>query len=159
MLTVLLLQTPNNSEGRILWKTWAWMELRAGNNAQAIVRLCASTDGSYVTTPEAVIRAPSQLLKAQQSLSANLEHETSTGQLDDAIITAECLALLAYLTAQEGSEPTSEAQGSISAAMERIWTMSSELCARGQSKSPTHERLLQAGARLLYYHASRGWVL
>ncbi|WQF75924.1 Putative siRNA-mediated silencing protein NRDE-2 [Colletotrichum destructivum] len=151
-----LVSTPNNSEGRILWKTWAWMELHAGNNAQAIVRLCASTDGSYVNAPEAVTGAPSQLLKAQQSLSASVEHETSAGQLDDAITTAECLALLEYLTAQEGSEPTSEAQGSISSAMERIWTMSSELCARGQSKSPTHEKLLQAGARLLYYHASRG---
>lgn len=80
----------------------------------------------------------------------------STKQLDEAIATAESLALLAYLTAQEGSEPASEAQGSISAAMEKIWTASSELCVQGQTKSSTHERLLQVAARLLYHHASRG---
>ncbi|KAJ3942485.1 uncharacterized protein N0V96_007986 [Colletotrichum fioriniae] len=75
------------------------------------------------------------------------------------VATAESLALLAYLTAQEGSEPTSEAQGSVSAAMERIWTASSELCAQGHAKSSTHERLLQVAARLLYHHASRGQAI
>ncbi|OHW90019.1 DUF1740 domain-containing protein [Colletotrichum incanum] len=151
-----LISTSNSSDGLILWKTWAWMDLHAGNNVQAIARLCAATDGSFRNAPETVIVAPSQLLKAHQSFLANLERQISAGHLDDAVVTAECLALLAYLTVQEGSEPTSEAQGSISAAMERIWTMSSELCTRGQSKSPTHERLLQAGARLLYHNASRG---
>ncbi|KAK1598701.1 NRDE-2, necessary for RNA interference-domain-containing protein [Colletotrichum navitas] len=148
-----LISTSNSSDGLMLWRTWAWMDLNAGNNAQAIVRLCAATDGAL---RDAVVATPSQLLKAHQSLLASLESQIFSGQLDDAIVTAECLALLVYLTSQEGSEPTSEAQGSISAAMERIWTMSSEFCTRGQSKSPTHERLLQAGARLLYHHASRG---
>ncbi|KAK2004821.1 DUF1740-domain-containing protein [Colletotrichum falcatum] len=148
-----LISTSNSSAGLMLWKTWAWMDLHAGNNVQAIARLCAATDGSF---RNAVVATPSQLLKAHQSLLANLERQIFNGQLDDAIITTECLALLVYLTSQEGSEPTSETQGSISAAMERIWTMSSEFCTRGQSKSPMHERLLQAGARLLYHHASRG---
>ncbi|KAK1975115.1 NRDE-2, necessary for RNA interference-domain-containing protein [Colletotrichum cereale] len=148
-----LLSTSNSSDGLMLWKTWAWMDLHAGNNVQAIAHLCAATDASF---RDAVVAAPSQLLKAHQSLLATLERQIFTGQLDDAVITAECLALLVYLTSQEGSEPTSEAQGSISSAMERIWTMSSEFCLRGQSKSLTHERLLQAGARLLYHHASRG---
>ncbi|KAK1970379.1 DUF1740-domain-containing protein [Colletotrichum sublineola] len=148
-----LISTSNSSDSLILWKTWAWMDLHAGNNVQAIARLCAATDGS---SRDVMITAPSQWLKAHQSLLAKLERQIFDGRLDDAIITAECLALLVYLTSQESSEPTSEAQGSISAAMERMWNMSSELCTRGQSKSPVHERLLQAGARLLYHHASRG---
>ncbi|KAJ0341488.1 hypothetical protein COL922a_002202 [Colletotrichum nupharicola] len=40
--------------------------------------------------------------------------------------------------------------------MERLWAVSSELCAQGQAKSQAHERLLQAAARLLYHYASRG---
>ncbi|KAK2064512.1 DUF1740-domain-containing protein [Colletotrichum caudatum] len=148
-----MISTSNSNDGLMLWKTWAWMDLNAGNNVQAIARLCAAADGSFRDT---MISAPSQLLKAHQSLVANLENQIFNGQLDDAVITAECLALLVYLTSQEASEPTSEAQGSISAAMERIWTVSSECCTRGRSRSPAHERLLQAGARLLYHHASRG---
>lgn len=149
-------QTSSNNEGLMLWNTWAWMDLQAGNKAQAIARLCAATDESLRNAPEPTMVGPAQLLKAHQTLLAYVEQKVIAKQLDDAVTIAECLALLVYLTAQEESEPTSEAQGSVSAAMERIWTVSSELCARGQSKSPTHERLLQAGARLLYHHASRG---
>lgn len=150
-----LITTFNNVDGSMLWNTWAWLELHGGNNAQALVRICAAADESW-RNALAITPSPSQLLKVNQSLSATLEHQMSTKQLNDAIATAESLALLAYLTAQEGSEPTSEAQGSVSAAMERIWTASSELCAQGHAKSSTHERLLQVAARLLYHHASRG---
>ncbi|OHF00162.1 hypothetical protein CORC01_04570 [Colletotrichum orchidophilum] len=151
----LITQTSNSTGGSMLWNTWAWLELHGGNNTQAIVRLCAAADQSWRNSP-ATTPSPSQLLQAYQSLSASLEHQISMKQLDEATTTAESLAMLAYLTAHEGSEPTSEAQGSISAAMERIWTVSSELCAQGRAKSSTHERLLQVAARLLYHHASRG---
>ncbi|KXH48374.1 hypothetical protein CSAL01_07152 [Colletotrichum salicis] len=150
-----LITTSSRTGGLTLWNTWAWLELHEGNNAQALVRICAATDESW-RNASATMPSPSQLLKAYQSLSATLEHQMSAKQLDEAIATAESLAVLAYLTAQEGSEPTSEAQGSISAAMEKIWTVSSELCAQGQAKSSTHERLLQVAARFLYHHASRG---
>ncbi|KAF4932040.1 Protein NRDE2-like protein [Colletotrichum viniferum] len=142
--------------GLLLFKTWAWMELDEGNRNQAILRLCASVDQSLRNAPGLAAPSPSQLLKARQTLLDDLEHQLSLRQPDEAILSAECLALLVYLTSQEGSEPTSEAQGSISMAMERLWTVSSELCAQGQAKSQAHERLLQAAARLLYHHASRG---
>lgn len=132
------------------------MELQAGNKLQAVVRLCAAADESLRNTPGVMDVTPMQLLKAQQMFQDNLEHQFSTRQLDDAILSSECLALLMYLTAQENSEPTSAAQGSISVAMERIWTVSSELSAQGQGRSRPHEKLLQSGARLLYHHASRG---
>ncbi|KAF9874019.1 hypothetical protein CkaCkLH20_08391 [Colletotrichum karsti] len=151
-----LLSTSNHAQGLILWKTWAWMELSAGNRTSAVVRLCAAVDESLRNTPGLVAPTSTQLLKARQILLDTLERHLSTRQLDDAVLTAECLAMLVYLTLEETSEPTSEAQGSITMAMERVWTVSSELCAQGLAKSQAHERLLQAGARLLYHHASRG---
>ncbi|KAL0931779.1 DUF1740 domain containing protein [Colletotrichum truncatum] len=149
-------QPPGCGRKFLLWKTWAWAELDAGNKTQAVVPLCATVEESLRKTPDAIAVTPMQILKARQTLLDTLEGQLSMRELDDAAISTECLALLVYLTTQEASEPTSEAQGSISMAMERVWTVSSELCAQGQATSQTHERLLQAGARLLYHHASRG---
>ncbi|OLN93911.1 NRDE2-like protein [Colletotrichum chlorophyti] len=151
-----LVSPSNRGDGLMLGASWAWMELQAGHKEQAVARLCTAADESLRAALGSWVATPAQLLKAHQTMQASLEQQLSINDFDAAAVTAECVALLMYLTAQEGSEPTSEAQGSISAAMERIWTVSSELCARGRSKSQGHERLLQAAARLLYHHASRG---
>lgn len=132
------------------------MELEAGDNAKAVVRLCAAVDETLRNSPESAGATPTQVVRACEMLLDSLEQQMSTRKLDDAVATAECLTLLVYLTTQDIYEPTSEAQGSISAAMERLWTVSSDLCSRGLAKSQSHERLLQFGARLLYHHASRG---
>ncbi|KAF6836938.1 NRDE2-like protein [Colletotrichum musicola] len=151
-----LATSPNLGQGLNLWTTWAWMELEAGNNTKAVVRLCAAVDETLKNNTESTAATPTQAMRAFQMLLDSLEQQISTKKLDDAVATAEYLTLLVYLTAQEISEPTSEAQGSISAAMERLWTVSSDLCSQGLAKSHSHERLLQFGARLLYHHASRG---
>jgi hypothetical protein len=64
--------------------------------------------------------------------------------------------LIEYLAAEAGTEAASETQGNISAALSSVESFSRELEARKLSKSPHHERLLQAAARLLYYHATHG---
>jgi hypothetical protein len=66
--------------------------------------------------------------------------------------------LLEYLTSEDGSEPASEAQGNITAALSTTQTFSHELESRHLHHSPHHERLLQTAARLLYHHATHGYV-
>ncbi|KAL2753611.1 hypothetical protein ACRALDRAFT_2036919 [Sodiomyces alcalophilus JCM 7366] len=140
-----------------LWIAWAWIELEAGDKAKAVLYLCAATNPSLCDVADAATVTPHHLLSARQTLSGDLGCLISTSQLDAAAVSnAEMLAMLEYLTLPGGSESTSVAQGNITAAMDRIWMVSEALCKRGRSETEAHERILQAGARLLYLHASRG---
>jgi hypothetical protein len=76
--------------------------------------------------------------------------------MDGAAIYAEGLALLSYLTDGGNKEPTSDAQGNISSAMNTIASISSEFKSRGNASTRSHERILQFGAQIVYLNASRG---
>ncbi|TDZ36310.1 Protein NRDE2-like protein [Colletotrichum spinosum] len=90
-----LINSSNQRHGLVLWRTWAWMELEAGFMEQAILRLCASVDEFLSHSPELTSATPTQQLKAYHYLSSRLEHQLSSRQLKDAVLTGECHALLA----------------------------------------------------------------
>lgn len=84
-----------------------------------------------------------------------LSSERSEG-LRDATVHAQSLALVEYLATDSGTEPRSEKQGNISAALASIASFSNEVVSRGKQQSPELERLLQFAARLLYFHSTHG---
>lgn len=137
---------------QLLWNTWAWIHLEAGQKQMALVRLCASVEEGF----EGPQVSPALLLKARSHFSSTRDYSLSSVQLEIAVQHAESLALLEYLVAEEGTEPASEMQGNITAAMGSIHRFSRELESRNLVKSPHNERLLQTAARLLYYHTSHG---
>ncbi|GAB1320735.1 hypothetical protein MFIFM68171_10945 [Madurella fahalii] len=145
--------TPQSARSsQLLWNTWAWIHLEAGQKQMALVRLCASVETGF----EGPAVSPALLLKVRSHLSSTRDYSLSSMQLETAVQHAESLALLAYLVAEEGSGPASEMQGNITAALSSIHSFSREFESRNLVKSPHHERLLQIAARLLYYHATHG---
>lgn len=139
----------------LLGKTWAWLELEAGSRALAVKRLCSSVDDDLRKAPDDGAEVPaSSVLKAKQ-IFANVGMQTGS-ENDSSHIAEECVTLLAYLTESGGTEPTSTAQGNISAAMTCVDATSRDLKLRGYGESVAHEGLLQFAARLLYLHASKG---
>ncbi|KAI1772470.1 DUF1740-domain-containing protein [Hypoxylon cercidicola] len=136
----------------------AWMELEDCNLPKSTLHLCALSDDSSSTTPiqEDSTASTTQILRARQFLSSNRDYLLSSGDAANAIIYAEGLALLEYLTRQSNKEPSSGSQGDIWSAISSITTCSDEFVFRGLADSPAHERLLQAAARLIYYHARQG---
>ncbi|KXX73894.1 Protein NRDE2 [Madurella mycetomatis] len=137
---------------QLLWNTWAWIHLEAGQKQMALFRLCASVEEGF----EGPQVSPALLLKARSQFSSTRDYSLSSVQLETAVQHAESLALLEYLVAEEGTESASGMQGNITAAMGSIHSFSRELESRNLVKSPHNERLLQTAARLLYYHASHG---
>lgn len=124
----------------------------------AIKRLCSGFDDVLRKTPddnETVVSA-AYLIKAQRDLTSSFQQLASTGDVEGAGIQAECMALLAYLTADGCTEPTSLSQGNISAAMERVNISRKELQSRGFEGSTAIEKLIQFAARLLYLNATKG---
>ncbi|KAI1374624.1 DUF1740-domain-containing protein [Hypoxylon crocopeplum] len=135
----------------------AWMELEDNNLTRSILQLCAlSYNSSATSILESPTASPAQILKARQFLSSNRDYLLSSGDAENAIIYAEALTLLEYLTQQSNKEPSSGSQGDIWSAITSISSCSDDLVARGLGSSSSHERLLQSAARLLYYHASQG---
>ncbi|KAL2016481.1 hypothetical protein VTK56DRAFT_3477 [Thermocarpiscus australiensis] len=141
-----------SSDAQLLWNTWAWIHLESGQKQAALVRLCSSVardfDGSAVS--------PALLLKARSHFSSTRDYSLSSLQLENATQHAESLMLLDYFADEGGSEPASEMQGNITAALSSVHAFSREMQSRNLGGSPHHERLLQAAARLLYYHATHG---
>lgn len=135
----------------------AWMELEDCNSLKSISQLCALSDN---TSAASILQSPAasttEILKARQFLSSNRDYLLSSGDAANAIVYAEGLALLEYLTRQSNKEPSSGSQGDIWSAISGVSTCSDELVSRGLGDSPAHERLLQSAARLLYYHARQG---
>ncbi|KAI1469580.1 DUF1740-domain-containing protein [Daldinia caldariorum] len=136
----------------------AWMELENCNLAKATLQLCALSDGpsSIRTIPDNQTASTAQILKAKHFLSSNRDYLLSSADADEAVIYAEGLALLEYLTQQSNKEPSSGNQGDIWSAVSSISTCSNELVSRHYGLSSCHEKLLQSAARLLYYHATQG---
>ncbi|KAI0402896.1 DUF1740-domain-containing protein [Xylaria palmicola] len=137
-----------------------WIELDDENLAKAVLHLCRLVeDGSQLDNtemPEHLEASSSQILKAKQFLVTNRDYKISSGDVSQAVIYAEGLVLLDYLTQRSEKETSSRKQGDIWAAIVRITQCSEDLVARAQQFNPPHEKFLQFAARLLYYHASHG---
>lgn len=137
-----------------------WRELDDGHVAKAVLQLCHFIEYrsklSNAQIPEAAEPTPSQILKAKQFLVTNRDYKISSGDVSQALIYAEGLVLLDYLTERSEKEPSSPKQGDIWSAIVRITQCSEDLVSRGQQHRPSHEKFLQSSARLLYYHASHG---
>lgn len=137
----------------------AWMELEDCKTTGSILQLCVSSDDSLPRTSkpdDSAVASAAQILKTRQFLSSNRDCLLSSSDHENAIIYAEGLALLEYLTQRSNKEPSSGAQGDIWSAISSFSACSDELVSRGLGSSSSHERLLQSAARLLYHHASRG---
>ncbi|KAL2189003.1 DUF1740-domain-containing protein [Thermothelomyces heterothallicus CBS 203.75] len=143
---------PLSSDGQLLWNTWAWTHLESGQKDLALARLCSSVDKEF----RGPIPSPALLLTAKSQIASTRDYSLSSRQLGTAAQYAESLMLLEYLSAEGGSEPTSETQGNISAALSTIHAFSHELQSRNLHDTPHHERLLQSAACLLYHHATHG---
>jgi hypothetical protein len=133
------------------------MELDSGAKTLATKRLCSWLDSTLRNAPDddAAVSS-SYLLKAHRSFSSAVQNLAASGDADGAALHGECLALLAYLTADGCTEPMSSSQGNITAAIDSVTTSIHAFRTRGHGSSPAHERLVQFAARLLYLNATRG---
>ncbi|ROW17771.1 hypothetical protein VPNG_00537 [Cytospora leucostoma] len=144
---------------QLLWNTWSWLELEAGDTMKALARCICSVEETGSAEQSGgldPILTPSQTLKARQKLLSARDFLISSGDLPRAAEIAQTLALFDYISAEGSTEPRSTHQGNISAAMASIHTFKSDAVARGHGKSTSLERLLQFSAHLLYLYATRG---
>jgi hypothetical protein len=139
---------PEKDDSIFLWKTWAWLSLQDGDNNTALCRLLSIADGIPDNTPSI---GPAILLKTKQHLSSNRDYYLSSGNVGRAIMYAECIALLEYLSSKPGpsSELQVDTQGNIAAAQMEIEKFSQTLIERKLGASSSHEIFLQSSARLL----------
>ena len=133
------------------------MAFMNGNVNLAIKKLCSFT----VSPPTSLVSAgpaisSTQILIAHKTFKSGIDDELSMERPGAAVAHAECLLLLAYLTAEGDDEPRSTVQGSISAAMSALRDISQSFEACGYHSSASHELILQSGAELLYAHATKG---
>ncbi|KAG9232556.1 NRDE-2, necessary for RNA interference-domain-containing protein [Amylocarpus encephaloides] len=137
----------------ILWQSWVWTCLEESDDANALRLILSIPDGavSKPTTTSSVA-----LLKAKQHLCSSRDFLISSGELRHAIVYAELLALLEYLTANSSQETQSVVQGDITSAMGSFTNFSKTISDCGHLTSISHELLLQSAARLLYRHAQIG---
>ncbi|KAK2608795.1 hypothetical protein QQS21_002652 [Conoideocrella luteorostrata] len=153
-------ESPSLTSGAMgfqLFKSWSWMELINGHKTMATARLCSAVDDSLRQwVPDIEPISPTVVLKARQTVESHIHQSLYDGKANDAGIFVECLALLSYLTDVECVEPTSVAQGNITAAMIIFEKMSAEFKSRGYGEASSHERFLQFGAQLLYFNANMG---
>jgi len=143
----------NESDTIIIWQSWIWKALDGGEKSTALQLLLSVTDG----TPNHVLTSsPAILLKSRQLFSSGRDYLVSKGNIGHAIIYAELLALLQYLTSISPSETQSNTQGNITSALSVYTEFSQILQNRNQGFSSAHELLLQSATRLLYLHARNG---
>lgn len=151
-------QNLNNKQ--FLWNTWSWLGLESGETKDVLARCICSAGGPSSTAQsgglESSVITPSQILKARQKLLSTRDFLLSSGDLFQAAEVAQTLGLFEYISAEGSTEPTSTRQGNISAAMDIIYSFTSDAVARGHGESTSLERLLQFVAHLLYVYATRG---
>ncbi|KAL0473466.1 NRDE-2, necessary for RNA interference domain-containing protein [Neurospora intermedia] len=153
---VLLSATSQSSpDSQLLWNTWVWMHLNAGNMQRALLRLLSSVDIT-LDVEKGLPVSPALLLKARAHFSTKRDYSLSSHQTEPALQYAESLALLDYLSRAENSSGSTKysSQGNITSALANIQSFTTELSSLGHQT--LHERLLQIGARLLYHHADHG---
>ena len=137
----------------ILWKNWVWLSLDDLDNKTALGRLLSIVNCNTSSLPSLT---PAGLLKTRQLLSSNRDFFISKGDLDYAILYAECLVLLEYLTANPVIGAKSGTQGDITVAISTSSDFSQALIDRNMGTSVSHELFLQSTARLLYHHTRAG---
>ncbi|KAI1448265.1 DUF1740-domain-containing protein [Annulohypoxylon stygium] len=136
----------------------AWMEIEDHNLTKGTLQLCVVSDegSSTTSTLQNASASTAQILKARQFFSSNRDYLISSGNFGEALVYAEGLALLEYMTQESNKEPSNTNQGDIWSAVSSISTCSDELVTRDLGNNTHHERLLQFAARLLYHYASQG---
>lgn len=137
----------------ILWKSWTWLALDASDNCTALGRLLSIVD---CNTSNPSSPTPAALLRTKQHLSSNRDFLYSNGNLRHAILYAECLVLLEYLSTNSVTEAKSTNSGDIVAAISASSDFSQALVGRNMSNTSSHELFLQSSARLLYHHTRTG---
>lgn len=139
------------------WRHWGWLELETGSKTNAIKKLCSSVDDNLrKMSDDGVGVSSAYILKAQRAFLSGFHESVAVRDLEGANAYAECHILLSYLTADGCTEPTSVAQGNISAAISAVDAISQEFKSWGHGTSSSHEGVLQFAARLLYFNASKG---
>jgi hypothetical protein len=138
-------------------RAWAWVELERRDRETSLRLLCSTVEpelrkGSGKQEPV----SSSQIIKASKTFESEIHSSLTSGNSEAVALFGECALLLAYLTSNDSQEPTSAAQGGIEAAMEMTSRLSHELSRRSMQHSSGHEKLLQAAARILYWHAANG---
>lgn len=136
-----------------LWLTRAWLDFVDGKTiSEVLVKLCfLADDASLAEEP-----SPTMVLRHKQQLGSMSVQLLLEGNTDGFSTGTKLVALLEYLSSTGGSEPRSERQGSISAAMEVIWRHSVALVDGGQAGSRGHEELLEFASMLIYVHTTLG---
>ena len=143
----------NESDTILVWQSWIWKALNAGEKSTALTLLLSVADG----TPNDILNlSPPMLLKTRQLFSSGRDSLVSCGDYSHAIIHAEFLALLQYLTSTSPTETQSTSQGDIASALSVYTEFSQALQDRNQGHSKSHELFLQSATRLLYHHARSG---
>ena len=137
----------------ILWKNWVWTSLDDSDNEAALGRLLSIAD---CNTKEISNLTAAALLKTRQYLSSHRDFFNSIGDLGHAILHAECLVLLEYLSINSMTGAKVEKQGDIAAAMSAASDFSQNLMDRKMGTASSHERFLQSTSRLLYHHIRTG---
>ncbi|KAH8176286.1 NRDE-2, necessary for RNA interference domain-containing protein [Sarocladium implicatum] len=138
-------------------RTWSWVELQRGNKESALRVLCSiSEPGLRMSTSTPDLPSSRHILKATQIFESETDAFLYSEQWQSVAVAGQCSMLLSYLTSNDSKEPTSPTQGSLAASASIIKRLSQEFRRRNAEHSEGHEQLLQAAARLLYWHASNG---
>lgn len=136
---------------RQLWFTWAWIEfMNEAETSTVLSRLCLIPDEGDSNLPLTFV------LKKKQELRMESENAFVRDDIYGFVVNAKLLALAEYLSSDASSEPKSEKQGSISAAMDIIWKHSERLLIHGHGECSQHEELLEFASMLLYRHTTMG---
>lgn len=151
------IQLTDISQGSpLLQLTRTWISLDNGDNVEALRSLCNWASGvNHSDLTSAAALAPTQILKTKQAARSGYADALLSEDLQKALLYGQCLMLLAYLTATESTEPMASQQGSITAAMDVVKDVSSDL-GRRRMGDWMKESLLQSAARLHYWHATHG---
>lgn len=124
----------------LLWRTWAWELLRAGDRRAALSLLVSFGDDSPNLGPHEAGDTVA-LLKARNTLTNAAHASMSTGGCSYAALTYECLALVNYLCSR-----------SVESSLAIYARAKSELQEARQASHPGYEQLLQARVQLIRYH-------
>jgi hypothetical protein len=135
----------SQEESLLLWRTWVWELMSAGNPQDALQRLMGFANDNIQNTlqktnqPEDQGTKPALLLRTENALTATRDHMLSLHKYKHASLAIECLILLNYLKSSSLPAATS--------------TFESNLALLTPT-SPATETLHQSFAQLLYYHTT-----
>ena len=135
-----------------LWRTWTWALLHQGKAKEALGHLLAyphygpmsrETFFEHKNISNASVQ-PTQLLRAQQALTAARDRCVSLGRPIHSYLACDLLILLAYLADS----------ATLLTAVKALHANLAALGTRFPATSSAHELVYQSFARLLYHHAA-----